>query len=362
MDAPEMSENAKQYLRWLIQGVPRVAFQSLSEVENKQLFRALAIPARGEVDDLFDKEPEAPPAISSDIPGLAGAGLKPWQLGQLGAASMGGKVLERMPTMTFAYEVVEHGKVKWEKTASAPSEDAKKWATEYVTQCVTMKRIPLNTPEDFTKSLPAGGSPPALTQTDFDGAANTLNVDVAAIRAVAQVESSAAGFGADGRPIIRYELHRFQAKTHSHYAHTHPYLSQPSLAAGNPYHNGTQVREYSMLYNAMLLKWKGDRMIDEAIESTSWGKFQVMGEHWQRLGWTSALQFARDMFASEANHLLAFVRYIQQFGLAAALRSHNWAAFAAGYNGPGYAANNYDTNMANAYARLTRHRTAGTHP
>jgi ribosomal protein S12 methylthiotransferase accessory factor YcaO len=43
-----------------------------------------------------------------------------------------------------------------------------------------------------------------LTDADFAGAANELNVEVAAIRAVAEVEARAPAFS-DGRPAVPYE-------------------------------------------------------------------------------------------------------------------------------------------------------------
>src|SRR5438552_1495709 len=80
-------------------------------------------------------------------------------------------------------------------------------------------------------------------------AAANLGVENAVVRAVAQVESGGrTGFGADGRPIIRYELHRFEKFTAKYYHSTHPHLSQPTLAAGNPYHVGGQANEWSLLY------------------------------------------------------------------------------------------------------------------
>jgi hypothetical protein len=363
MTASDMSDNCKQYIRWMIQGVSRMSFQSVSQLDDREIFRALAIPAREEMEDLFDTEPEPPPGFADDIPGVAAVLKSPWQRAAVSAAAMGGQVLSRMPQMIYAYHVVKSGKLNFSKDSAAPTQAAKAWATDYVNRCVDMKGIPLNTLEDLTRSLPAASaSPPALSDADFNAAAATLGVDVPAIRAVAQVESAGSGFGADGRPIIRYELHRFQSKTGGHFHRTHPYLSQPSLAAGNPYHNGTQSREYSMLFNAMLLKYRGGRAIEQAIASASWGKFQVMGENWASLGWSSALDFATDMYASEANHLLAFVRFIQHNGLTNALRMHQWAAFAAGYNGPSYAVNNYDTNMERAFNRFNRAHPAAAHP
>ena len=43
-------------------------------------------------------------------------------------------------------------------------------------------------------------------------------------------------------------------------------------------------------------------------------------------------------------------RFVLKNGLAPALRRKDWANFARGYYGPGYAENRYDDKMASAYA------------
>ena len=59
-----------------------------------------------------------------------------------------------------------------------------------------------------------------------------------------------------------------------------------------------------------------------AIESASWGLFQIMGFHWQMLGYQSAGQFEQQMSENEDNQL---------------------------YNGPAYKKNNYDEKLKAAY-------------
>jgi len=344
-----MSDNCKSYIRSMIRGDLRSAFQFLSQVGDNELFRGLAAADRADIDDLFDKEPESPPGFAPDIPGV-GAVARGSSLAVMSAAALGGQVLSRISQLIYAYQVVKSGKLQFGHDATPPTASVGSSAREYIHHCVSLQQIALEIDEDLTGKLPTlVQNPPTLTQADFVSAATTLGVDVPAMKAVARVESAGSGFSDDGRPIIRYELHRFQHKTHRHFHKTHPYLSQPNLAAGKPYHNGTQDREYTLLYNAMILELKGVRTIDQAIESTSWGKFQVMGENWSDLGWSSALDFASDIYASEANHLDAFVKFVQRKGLTSALKNHNWAAFAAGYNGPAYAANHYDTNLQQAF-------------
>ena len=60
------------------------------------------------------------------------------------------------------------------------------------------------------------------------------------------------------------------------------------------------------------------------------------------------------MFASEAEQLLAFVRFVKVNKLDDELRRKDWAGFARGYNGSGYAKNSYDKKMKTAYEKFAK--------
>lgn len=49
---------------------------------------------------------------------------------------------------------------------------------------------------------------------------------------------------------------------------------------------------------------------DCALASASWGLFQVMGYHWERLGYPSVQAFADAMQSGEGAQLDAFVRFV----------------------------------------------------
>jgi hypothetical protein len=332
---PEMSETCKHFIRWTIRGVPRIPFQYLCELHERELFRALATPAREDIRKLFEDQAKAP-----------------------GAAMRAGTA-DRLSQIRYAYEIVS--KARLSSTNPALTDGGEIWAHNYLHDCEAGRGAPLYLDEDLTGQLPAPtNSPPRLTDSDYAVAATKLGVDVASIKAVATVESAGSGFGAGGRPIIRYELHRFQRKTGHHFYQTHPHLSQRTWKAGEHYHNGKQTREYSMLFSAMLLRYHGASVAHEAIESASWGKFQIMGENWRAFGWPSAAQFAADMYVSEANQLSAFVKFVKHNHLDNALKQHNWAAFAAGFNGPGYATNQYDIRLKQAFDQFSG--SAGAQP
>jgi len=64
--------------------------------------------------------------------------------------------------------------------------------------------------------------PGKLTDQDYAAAATLLKVDVPAIKAVAEVESSGDGFLTDGRVKILFEGHQFYKFTKGAYAAAHP--------------------------------------------------------------------------------------------------------------------------------------------
>lgn len=184
-----------------------------------------------------------------------------------------------------------------------------------------------------------------ITEQDMQQAATDLDVDLASIKAVTTVESRGSGFLSDGRPAILFERHimrRRLAELGRDVDLLQRYL--PEIINGVPggYKGGSA--EHDRLYLAQQIDF------GSAVESASWGLFQIMGFHWQGLGYESAKAFARAMSQSEGQQLDAFVRFIKaDAGLHRALRSKNWADFAARYNGPAYSKNKYDVKLAEAY-------------
>jgi peptidoglycan hydrolase-like protein with peptidoglycan-binding domain len=186
------------------------------------------------------------------------------------------------------------------------------------------------------------GDPTPLRDADFAKAARQLGCSVAAVRAVALVESAGAGFLPDGRPKLLFERHVFHARTSGRFSAANPDISSSKRGG---YLGGT--REYDRLRAAILL----DR--GTALQSASWGKFQVMGFNFAACGHPDVESFVAAMVLGEPAQLAAFVAFIQAKRLDGALIRHDWASFAQGYNGSAYAENAYDRKMADAYALFT---------
>lgn len=205
-----------------------------------------------------------------------------------------------------------------------------------------------------------------LTEADFQQVAQALGCTVAQIRAVWEVESGGGWFkdvradilALDGPggfldgphlPKILFEAHIFDRYTEGKFRASHPNLS--SARWDRKFYVGGQG-EYVRLWKAMAL----DR--NAALLSASVGGAQIMGFNHKAAGFDTVEAFWDAMKVSEAAHLKAFAAFITSKKLVAALRAisnvaASCTAFARGYNGAGYAANNYHVKIAAAHAKYS---------
>ena len=174
--------------------------------------------------------------------------------------------------------------------------------------------------------------------------AQSLNVSVAALRAVAAVESAGDGFllAPPELPKILFEGHAFHRLTQGRFDTAHPTLSYPKWT--KQFYSKTGAGEWHRLNAACAL----DRRA--ALQSASWGMFQIMGFNYALCGHTDVEAFVAQQKAGAAEQLECFVRFISRDIFLSALRERRWAAFARAYNGPGDKLNQYDTKLAAAYA------------
>lgn len=187
----------------------------------------------------------------------------------------------------------------------------------------------------------------SLTHSSVVEASTALDVDLGTILSITEVEAGGDGFLQDGRPDILFERHvmhkRLKAadRDADALASKYPNIVNP-LRGG--YAGGSS--EHFRLNTAIAI----DKQC--ALESASWGMFQIMGYHWQALGYDSVDDFVSRMQKNEGEQLDAFVRFVKADpALNKALKARKWAEFAKIYNGPTYRENLYDAKLARAYER-----------
>lgn len=184
-----------------------------------------------------------------------------------------------------------------------------------------------------------------LSEADLSNVAKDLGVELAVIKAVNEVESSGQGFSGD-KPKILFEGHVFwrQLKKHD--------LDPNTLTEGNEnilYSRWTREHYFGGEREHDRLEMAKKIHENAALESASWGLFQIMGYHWENLGYKNVKDFVRLMHKSEGQHIKAFGRFILANNLTKYLKNKDWAGFARRYNGPGYKTNKYDEKLARAY-------------
>lgn len=187
----------------------------------------------------------------------------------------------------------------------------------------------------------------AVTEAALQGFAARLGCSVRQIKAVARTESAGSGWDKTGLLTVLYERHylwrRIQVKV--------PFLADPTPGGYTTDADGDGINDNWEKLADSSLRW-GPEM---ALECASYGKFQIMGAWWKRLGYASVLDFVYGMSRSETAHYEALVRYVKEFGLTAAMRAisanpEDCRAFAKGYNGKAYEKNSYHAKIAKNFA------------
>lgn len=205
-----------------------------------------------------------------------------------------------------------------------------------------------------------------ISELKFIQEAKENDVEVAAIKAVADVESGGQGFGKDGRPIICFEPHIFWQQLVARKIDPYKFavMDRPGSAfkVKNPLYLDilyqkwgerpylkTQAERYQQLDRASII----DR--SAALASASWGKFQIMGFNYSACGCKTLQEFINKMWqGGEDAHLDLFMTYIKNENLLKFLRMKAWPNFAKLYNGPSYQKNNYDGRLKSAYAKYSK--------
>lgn len=190
-------------------------------------------------------------------------------------------------------------------------------------------------------ALEFAGTATPLGPNDIADAAKALVVSPAAIWAVCDVESNGNGFLPDKRPQILFESHQFHSLTQGRFDHTHPGISTAEWVHN---YGAAGAHQYDRLAEALALD------LNAALESASWGRFQIMGSNFAACGFNDVGSYVEAMEISEKAHLDAFDAFCRHGNLVRFLAIKNWTAFARGYNGPGQV-DLYASRLAAAYSK-----------
>jgi hypothetical protein len=188
-----------------------------------------------------------------------------------------------------------------------------------------------------------------LGHSDVGIVAEEMGVEEAALRAVLSVETGGSGFDKSGRPKALFERHYFYK-----FLSDDPSKLQLAVDAGLAYPKWGE-RPYPKGSDAVYAEIEAAYQIAEepALKSVSWGLGQIMGANYKMVGCISVEEMVQQAMESELNQLRQMAKFIKSSGLLDELRDKNWAAFAKGYNGPGYAKNQYDVKLAEAFEKWT---------
>lgn len=162
------------------------------------------------------------------------------------------------------------------------------------------------------------------------------------VHAVLDAESAGKGFDQHGRPKMLFEPHIFWKLLGPGPQRDEAARQGIAYAKWKP--GAYPEDSYPRLLKAISINY------EIALRSASWGLGQIMGFNYAAAGYGTAHGMVMDFLDDEEMHLRAMFRFIWDKGLDKYLRQRNWKAFAAGYNGPGFAKNGYDKKLAERFA------------
>ena len=193
-----------------------------------------------------------------------------------------------------------------------------------------------------------------LDNSLIERVADYMGLESALLKAVKLVESgNKDGFLDSGRPQILFEGHIMYRKLKKKHgklfadqcAKEYPTVVYPTWDR-SMYQGGEG--EWSRLELACEI----DKEL--ALQSASWGMFQIMGFNYRECGCSYIAKFVERMSESHEEQLKMICQFMFNTKCLKYLKDHNWREFAKRYNGPGYEKNNYHQKIENAYINYKR--------
>ena len=194
---------------------------------------------------------------------------------------------------------------------------------------------------------------PTITDANLQRLAKKFDIEPEVIKAVQKIESSGNGYLSDGRPKILFERHVFWKRLQEKGLNPSLYQkgNEDILSPNSGGYGQGGANQWARLERAMKINKEA------ALESASWGDFQILGMNYKKAGYNSVNAFVNAIKNPKpTTNLEAFLNFCnnKKPSLLIYLRgkNKNWAAFAKGYNGAGYKKNQYDTKLQKEYEKL----------
>ena len=200
-----------------------------------------------------------------------------------------------------------------------------------------------------------------ITDKQFADAAKIIGCDIAAIKSVYEVEAAGHGYLDDGRVKILFEGHRFwkalakTGKNPAKFIVNNPTYSNVLYPNWDKRQYKGGAKEWDRVSQAIEVCKSLNVSTNLALDSASYGSFQIMGENHSLCGYPdSQTMLTSYNNGGEAEQLNSFCRFVLKNRIDDELRNHDWAGFAKVYNGTGYRENAYDTKLAAAYKKYNK--------
>jgi hypothetical protein len=196
-----------------------------------------------------------------------------------------------------------------------------------------------------------------LVEQDYKNEGPRYGVEPAALHAFADVESNASGQTVDGRLPILYEPHINSRCSFGKYDwRDGPYgmgvvISYPKWYSRKKMPPRCTIHPYqlSMLDRWVLLSFAAEIDFSVALQSCSWGAFQVLGMNWKALGYASPWHFVVSMYdGGERAQLNAAIRFLDHKDVLDDMKKNNWGPVIEAWNGTG----NVDEYLPRFLSRL----------
>ena len=193
----------------------------------------------------------------------------------------------------------------------------------------------------------------SLTNDRIAEIARQHSINPASLLAVKLVESGiGGGFLPSKRCKILFEGHKFYEELKKKGNKNLPQLLKvaPDIVYttwNRAKYKGGEL-EWARLEKAIAI----DR--EAALESASWGLFQIMGSNYAACKCRNVEEFVALNCESEDNQLELLINFLNTTGIIKYLNARQWSEFARRYNGPGYKQNKYDTKLQIAYNQFVK--------